>query len=237
MKLEDMQKILSAGGKFEILEGSIASCAIDGKAVWADIKGGGRGGTKEVFRKVCENHAFSLILNMGRAMLQLPDKHATAPTAADEKKIVDAKNFACARAILAALGTSVQLANRVITCNGNLLSEGQQYLTLRVGENFYFQSIDKEIEIVADRPNQALLALIKAAVKPLALHIVARGESEAKKAEVERKKAARKAQQASYRAAKKRRAQELASAAKEEEEATESEEEEVRGASAYDIIE
>jgi hypothetical protein len=156
----------------------------------------------KVLRAVCKRHALWLLNNIGKAVLDLPDKHRQERPNCDGKIEVTTDDVACFKALLGALGSTVQIAERFVLVNGAHVNVKRKSTTLRIGELLYVYHPEE-----ADGDSTAITVLARQAALDLIPRIFERGEQiKAKAKETEKKE-----KESANRAAKKRRMQEAAS--------------------------
>lgn len=99
----------------------------------------------KILRAVCKHHAVWLLNNIGKRALALTGKHGQAREHCGGNLQLTAEDVACFKAVLARLGTTVQLAERFVLIDGVHHDVRRKCTTLRIGELLYIhQSQDGE---------------------------------------------------------------------------------------------
>jgi hypothetical protein len=160
----------------------------------------------KVLRAVCKHHAVWLLNNLGKAVLDLPEKHRHTRPDCHGKLDVTADDVACFKAVLGALGSTVQIAERFVIVDGSHVNVKRKSTTLRIGELLYIYYATE-----TDGDSTAITVLACQAALELIPRIFERGEQIKAKAKEAEKKLQKKAKAAASRETKKRRIQEAAS--------------------------
>lgn len=159
-----------------------------------------KGPSAKIMRAVCRHHAVWVINNLGKALLKLPVRHAGARPDCKGDLCVTPEDIACVKAVLASIGSTVQLVERFVLLSGQPINDLEKTTTLRVGDFLYIQPPSETIG-----EKNPIVAIVTDAASDIIKRILERRDEVAVEEVQLQKKKERAAQQAQYRAEKKRR--------------------------------